>query len=75
MLHFHCGTLKKPNTIPKEEGMKLLVLWLSCESMGVVGHREGDMPPWDVRVQITLHFGAKVQKQKTSRSTYRVFVV
>ena len=69
----HCGTLKNPHTIQKEQGMKFPVLWLSFVSLWVwVGTEKGICLAWDLvsRSRITLHFGAKAVENKTKPKIY-----
>ena len=69
----HCGTLKNPHTIRKEQGMKFPVLWLASVSLSVwVGteKKQGVRLARDLvsRSRITLHFGAKAVKTKTKKT-------
>ena len=64
-IYGHCGTLKNPHTIRKEQGMKFPVLWLASVSLSVwVGTEKGVRLAWALvsRSRITLHFGAKAVK-------------
>ena len=65
-IYDHCGTLKNPHIIRKGHEVPGIVAGL-CESLGMGGYRERDMPlTWDLvsRSRITLHFGAKATKKK-----------
>ena len=66
-MYDHCGTLKNPHTIRKEQGMKFPVLWLAFVSLWVwVGTEKGVRLTWDLvsRSRIALHFGAKSCENK-----------
>ena len=66
-IYDHCGTLKDPHTIRKEQSKKFPVLWLSFVSFWVwVGSEKEICLAWDLvsRSRITLHFGAKAVNKK-----------
>ena len=71
-IYVHCGTLKNPHTIRKEQGMKFPVLWLSFVSLWAwAGAEKGICLAWDLvsRSHITLALRCK-SCQKKQKSSY-----
>ena len=55
-IYDHCGTLKNPHTIQKRAGHEVLgVVAVLCESLGIGGYRERDMPCMGLRVPFAYH--------------------
>ena len=59
-IYDHCGTLKNPHTIRKEQGMKFPVLWLAFVSLSVwVGTEKRGTPRKGLSVPFAYHLALR----------------